>query len=378
MRASRYRTTHGVILAIACLGVPTAAQAQPFPAGEERTLLAILPVDNMTGRTLDGAPIAAAWRAALTARGVPLLDEPRLSALMDAHRVRYTGGLAPDLAVAFRDEAAVTEVLVTSIERWDDTGSPTLTLTSRLVSTEARPRIRWVDGGGVSGEDHPGFLDLGVVTDPSVILDRTIDKLADSLAASLSRATVKRPGPQRRFRPRQEFRHPEGLSRTAPVRIAVLPFTNRCPRRHAGDLVALHFVHRLAMRDDVDVVEPGVVRDILLRARLIPEGGIAFSQGALLKELLGADLVLTGDVLDYIDSVGQDQVPVVDFMTQLLDSGRRSVAWSSFHHNTGADHVWFFDRGRIRTAGALGSAMAQATVERMLREPRSPTGERAP
>jgi hypothetical protein len=131
------------------------------------------------------------------------------------------------------------------------------------------------------------------------------------------------------------------------------------------------------VRDDVDVVEPGVVRDILLRTRLIPEGGIPFSKAELLKELLGADLVLTGDVLDYIDSAGVSQDPVVDFMTQLLDSGRHSVVWSSFHHNTGADRVWFFDTGRIRTAGALASAMTNATVERMLREPRASNGPQA-
>ncbi len=378
MRAIPFRKTPSAILAVALLGVCTMGQAQPPPAPDRRTLIAILPVDNMTGRLLLGTPVEAAWRAALTARSVPLLDEPRLRALMDAHRVRSTGGLSPELAAAFRDEVDVSGVLVTSVGRWDESESPALALTSRLVSTEARPRILWMGGGGTSGEDHPGFLDLGVVTDPGVILDRTVGKLADALAASLSGAAYNRPGPRRRFRPRQEFRHPEGLSPNAPVRIAVLPFTNRSPRRHAGDLVALHFVHQLAGRDGVEVVEPGVVRDILLRTRLIPEGGIAFNQGQLLKELLGADLVLTGDVLDYIDAVGENQVPVVDFMTQLLDSGRRSVVWSSFHHNTGADRVWFFNQGRIRTAGALGSAMAQATVERMLRDQFSPGGSRAP
>ncbi len=148
----------------------------------------------------------------------------------------------------------------------------------------------------------------------------------------------------------------------------MLPFTNRTPRRNAGELVALHFVRQLAGREEFDVAEPGVVRDVLLRMRLIPEGGIPFSQAELLKELLGADLVLSGDVLDYIDALSADQAPVVDFMTQLLDAGRRSVVWSSFNHNTGADRVWFFNEGRLRTAGALGSAMAQATVDRMLRE----------
>jgi hypothetical protein len=365
------------ILAAGLLCACTAGWAQPSPAGDRPTLIAILPVENLTGQGLSGAPVAETWRAALAARGVPLLDDSALRALMDAHRVRFTGGLAADLAAAFRDEAAVTGVLVTSVERWENTETPSLALNSRLVSTEAQPRILWANGGGASGDDHPGFLDLGVVTDPEVLLDRTIGKLADSLTASLSGAAAKTRNPQRRFRPRQEFRHPDGVVPKAPVRIAVLPFTNRSPRRHAGDLVALHFVHQLAVRDDVDVVEPGVVRDILLRTRLIPEGGIPFSKAELLKELLGADLVLTGDVLDYIDSAGVSQDPVVDFMTQLLDSGRHSVVWSSFHHNTGADRVWFFDTGRIRTAGALTSAMTKATVERMLREPHASNGPQA-
>jgi hypothetical protein len=349
-------------------GVFAAGWAQEPPAAERPPLVAILPLDNMTGRTLDPSPIAAAWSQALTARGVPLLDPESTRRVMDAHRVRDTSGLAPDVAAAFRDEAGVTGVLVISVERWDDTETPVLALTARLVSTDALPRIVWADSAGATGIDRPGFLDLGVVTDPSIVLERTVSKLAESMSASLSGSRSKERGSERRFKPRKEFRTPDGLTRTTPVRIAVLPFTNRTPRRRAGDLVTLHFVHQFAVRDDVEVVEPGVVRDILLRMRIIPAGGVAFGQAELLKELLGTEFVLTGDVLDYIDSVGQDQAPVVDFMTQLLDAGRRTIVWSSFSHNTGADRVWFFDEGRIRTAGALGSAMAQATVQRMMQK----------
>ncbi len=356
------------IVAVILFCVFTAGRAQEPPAESPRSLIAILPVESLTGRPFDGTPIEDALRAALIARGVSLLEPEGVRALMDAHRVRYTGGVAPDLAAFFRDETAVTGLLVTSVERWDLSETPALALTTRLVSTNALPRILWMDSHGATGEDRPGFLDLGIVTDPWVILERTASKLADSLAASLSGAPGKKARAQKRFRPRKEALHPDGLPASSPVRIAVLPFTNRTPRRHAGELVALHFVRQLAGREEFDVAEPGVVRDVLLRMRLIPEGGIPFSEVELLKELLGADLVLSGDVLDYIDTLSPDQVPVVDFMTQLLDAGRRRVVWSSFNHNTGADRVWFFDEGRLRTAGALGSAMAQATVDRMLRE----------
>jgi hypothetical protein len=356
------------ILALGLCGAFTMGWAQQPPRADRPMLIALLPIDNMTGRTLDSAPIESALRDALAARGLPLLDPVKLRAIMDEHRVRDTSGLAADVAAAFRDEASVTGVLVTSVERWNDTETPALALTLRLVSTDEKPRILWMDDAGATGTDHPGFLDLGVVTDPAIVLNRTAAKLAASLSAAVSGAAAKPPRPERRFRPRKEYRTREGLLATVPVRLAVLPFTNRSPRRHAGDLVALHFVQQFAIRDEVEVVEPGVVRDILLRMHIIPAGGVPYSQAELLKELLDADLVLTGDVLDYIDALGEDQAPVVDFMIQLLDAGHRKVVWSSFSHSTGADRVWFFDDGHIRTAGALGSAMAQATVQRMLQK----------
>jgi hypothetical protein len=99
---------------------------------------------------------------------------------------------------------------------------------------------------------------------------------------------------------------------------------------------------------------------------VIPEGGIPYAQAELLRETLGADLVLMGEVLDYSDADVDGPPPIVDFTVQALDAAHRRVAWSAFSHSTGTDGVWFFERGRLRTAHALAAAMARSAVEALL------------
>jgi len=328
------------VSAVLPLGAPLLALAAL--AGPLR--VAVLPVENLTGRVLDGAPIERAWRGALAASGMEVLDDPTRGALMDRHRVRYVGGVSPDLATAFREEAQVQAVMITSVERW----------------------IVWVGGLGATGEDHPGFLGLGVVDDPKVLLARVVADLAASVKGAVSGGASRTPSGERRFRPKLAFASVVAGEEGGSLRVAVLPFTNRTDRRRGGDLVAAHFVAALAGRPGIRVVEPGIVREVLLKLRVIPEGGIPYAQAELLRETLGADLVLMGEVLDYSDADVDGPPPIVDFTVQALDAAHRRVAWSAFSHSTGTDGVWFFERGRLRTAHALAAAMARSAVEALL------------
>jgi TolB-like protein len=337
------------------------------PAQETAARIAVLPIENMSGQSVDGRAVEEGLRAALGARGLGVVDPEVLGASMARHRIRYTGGLDPAFAAALAAETGATAALVTSLERFSDSGQPVVSLTLRLVSTTPELRILWIDDAGVTGIDRPGALDLGIVQDSAELLSMTLGRLVDRLASSVGGKPPTPERAQRRFDPRKEYgATAEALARPA-VRVVVLPFTNRSNRRRAGDLVALHFVRRLAERPDFVVVEPGLVRQVLLSTRIIPEGGIAFAQADLLKGILGADLVVTGEVLDYVDVDGSDSVPIVDFSVQLLDTSLRRVVWSSYSHNTGTDRVWFFEQGRIRTANVLASQMSMAAVDRMLR-----------
>lgn len=350
------RTAARILASAAILAIAGAA-----PAAGAEGRVALLPVTNLTGRTLDAAPIEAALRSACAARGAALLPPADLRAFMDRHRVRWTGGIDRELGAALRDEEGVDAVVVVAVERWAATDPPEIGWSARLVSTDHDLRILAVADAGSNGEDHPGFLRLSVVHDPAVLLARAAAATAESLFGDGARDGRA----ERRFRPRMVFSAiADGTSRPIP-RIAVLPFTNRTGRRNAGELVALHLVNRLADRGDVEVVEPGLVRTVLLKLRLIPAGGISYAQSDVLRETLGADYLVNGDVLDYADGVGEGAPPTVDFTVQLLDTAARRVVWSSFSHNTGTDRVWFFDRGHLRSAAALGSAMAEAAADLM-------------
>jgi hypothetical protein len=337
------------------------------PAQDAAIRIAVFPVENLTGHAIDAHLFEEGLRSALAARGLAVVDAGEVAASMARHRVRYTGGLEPVFAEALAAETGATAALVTSIERFSDSAAPAVALTLRLVSTAPDLRILWIDDSGRTGLDRPGFLDLGVVEDPAELVSTTLGRLADRLDASLRGSPPKTGSARHRFRPRKEYGASAQSLAKPGVRVVVLPFTNRSDRRQAGDLVALHFVRRLAERPEFIVVEPGLVRQVLLSTRTIPEGGIAYAQADLLKGILGADLVVTGEVLDYYEPDGPDGVPVVDFSVQLLDTSLRRVVWSSYSHNTGSDHVWFFEQGRIRTANVLASQMSMAAVDRMLR-----------
>jgi len=86
--------------------------------------------------------------------------------------------------------------------------------------------------------------------------------------------------------------------------VAVVPFMNIGTRKNAGSLMDLHFVDRLAQAVNVRVVEPGVVREEMLRLRIIMQDGLSDPQAGLLFSVLESDLLLSGLVAEYQDFEG--------------------------------------------------------------------------
>jgi len=113
------------------------------------------------------------------------------------------------------------------------------------------------------------------------------------------------------------------------------------------------------------VIEPGLVRQQLLRSRIIMHSGISLADADLIAHELNVDLILNGKVIDYQDYRGYSGVPKVDFSAQLIERQSREVVWSVKSHHQGDDGVFFFDWGRVNTAYAMASQMVQLAVEEM-------------
>jgi hypothetical protein len=119
------------------------------------------------------------------------------------------------------------------------------------------------------------------------------------------------------------------------------------------------------------VIEPGVIREEMLRLRIIMQGGLSDPQAGLLFSRLESDFLLSGLVAEYQDyEGGTGGQAKVTFSVQVFDMKSRRVVWSSRSYNRGDDGVFFFDVGEVKTAAAIASEMAWAVIERMISEKR--------
>jgi hypothetical protein len=352
-----------------CAAVPykVSPQAAGMPPAGMKSLIAVMPMENLTGMAIPVQEVRKSLIDAMKRQGVNLLPEDALEGFLDRHRIRYIGGLNQKLGEALREETGTNAVLFASLELFDETVPPKTALVARLVSTHKKVDILWMDGVGMAGNDAPGFLLLGLVEDPRVLWDRARDRLVNSLTEYLSGKELQDARKvEKKFLPKSFF----GLLPKPPVgkemfSVAVLPFRNESTRRNAGEILALHFLRELSGTGNIEVIDPGEVRQVLLRSRTIMESGLSLPQADILHAELDVDLVLTGIVMEYQDYIGGWGNPKVEFSTRIFDMKTRQIVWTSFSYNEGSDGVFFFDVGKVNTAYGMASKMVRSVVERM-------------
>jgi hypothetical protein len=110
--------------------------------------------------------------------------------------------------------------------------------------------------------------------------------------------------------------------------------------------------------------------------RIILDQGVSLVNADSIAGLLNADLILSGEVTDYEDYQGVWGKPKVSFSAQLVEKKSREVVWSSNSYNEGDESVFFFDLGRVNTASAMVSQMAQLIGRMILQDNRKVQGAR--
>jgi TolB-like protein len=360
-------------------------------------LIAVLPVENLSGGRAPIKMIAELVRSRFSERGMRILDDEILEAFMKRYRVRNTSGLNALVSKAIEEETGAEAFLITSLETYKDSDPPLVALFARLISSGEQPEILWMDSIGLSGIGYPGLLGLGLQGDPEILLEEAIQCLGDSLEVSLRKAGEAAPMPssdlyyqcnsraevvslsperegKRRHRPRTFFHSPELLAGKK-YRVALIPFLNLSDRNNAGNIVSLHFIDQLIHIESFSIVDPGLVREQLLKYRIIMEAGPSLANVDIISSeiSLEVDLVFSGTVFDYQDAFG---TPKVEFSVKVLDAASRRTVWSSRSQNTGAEGVFFFDVGREFTAHHLASEMAWGTLEALEREAHALYGQR--
>ena len=347
-------------------GCAAGRQAALAPAGQwKEASIAVLPIENLSASPAPIRDIENSLRASLSSRGVKLLSEAALEDFMARHRMRYTGGIDGPLSAAIMKETGVRAVLITALELYSPYGSPKVALISRLVQTGEDPKILWTDSVGMAGDEHPGFLETGLIMDPKALTDKAIGRLTGSLTGFMAGEVVKKvPDGKRRFRPKF-FYKAEELTPGRKYKVAVAPFFNKSEHKYAGEIVMLHFIEQMFGTDGIEIIEPGVLRDDLLSLRVVMEEGLTLDTANIVLDTTRADLLLMGSVLDYQDYQGVFGTPRVDFTVQLVEKKSLQLVWSSKSYGHGDDGVFFFNLGRINTASKTASQMVDNVVKMM-------------
>jgi len=342
----------------------TGAVDDPRIGGVEKLKIAVFPVFNLSGSPAPLTTISWLLTEELKDADATFIAGADLDRVITKYRIRYLGGLDGSTAQAMRDEAGADGVLIPSLELYSETIPPKIALTVRLVSTKDPMEILWIDGIGIAGDDAPGLLAYRLVKDPQILTKRAVRHLALSLMDFLS-GQLK---PIDSRTPKEKF-GPELIYRTAVLAadktqtVAVVPFFNPSARSFAGEILALHFVRELWAHENLQVIEPGVLRDQLLKSRIIMDSGISLAQADLIAHYLHVDFILNGKVIDYQDYRGYNGTAKVDFSAQLFDSASREVVWSVKSYHAGDEGIFFFDWGRVNTAYALAADMVQLAVK---------------
>lgn len=346
--------------------------------------ITVLPVENLSASNAPLEDIGNSINLGLAKSGFRMVSKNTLEQFRIKHRVRYTGGMSSALSEALLKELGSDAVLITSLEAYHEAEPPQISLIARLVSCGPQPEIIWIDSVGLSGDESPGLLDLKLIRSPRELLRKAVGILTDSLTASFDQETQggeisfpsipdswKATGPgtmtspvyrmNRKYLPYDYFRSPI-IDPGRDYSIAVLPMLDLAGRKNSGVIAQLHYVRELFNSTDFKVIEPGLVRDDLLRIRAIMPQGPSLAETDLItgKELLEVDLVLSGKVFDYQNASNN---PKVDISVQVIEKNSRQVVFGARIFNTGLDRVFFYNFGREYTAHNLLKEMSRITVQ---------------
>lgn len=391
--------------------------------------VAVFSIENLSGTPAPLMELNAELNVVLKRAGVRIIEPARVDSFIENHRVRYLGGIDEKIAAALDEETGADAVLISTLELYNEVSPPKFSMICRLVSLKGVPEIIWMDSVGIAGDDAPGILGLGLIDDLAVLRTKGFKSIGTSLKDYIDEPPVRKKRvsakAKREERPftlmdlikgiRSEKRlltdplysrarawylkkPPETpytveemieeikdngglfLSLYNPLlwyssqdtlvdkerTIALLPFLDRSTRKHAAELQVLHLAKQLVVDGNFRVLELGVIRDRMLNMHVIMRDGISIPGIDLITISLGVDLLLSGVIFDYLDTIGYGSYPKIDFSIQMFDRDTKKILWSSHSHNQGDDAVYFFEYGRIATAGALADRMCRALVLKLV------------
>ena len=197
MRSSINYSNKAVVILVAalfllagCASARTGAVSELPGRSGNPLIIAVMPVENLSGKSVPLKDVRQMMSGVVKLQGLSILDPAVLDAFLAKHRIRYVGGIDSPTAQALQRETGANAVLITTVELFPSDPAQSaglkISLFCRLVSTDEKPVILWMESVGLSGDESPGILGLGVIREPRELLQKAAKALSDSLYASRS------------------------------------------------------------------------------------------------------------------------------------------------------------------------------------------------
>lgn len=362
----RQRRSGAMLAAVLVMGVATSALAQ------QRTRVALLPLENISGNVQSVAIVMPLLQRALRERGYDLVADDRLEPFLFSQQVRPTSLPTRGQLERMRTNLGADLALVGAVGLYNDSpDNPQWGLSARIVST-ADAALAWADSAGMTGEEFTVALGLGAIRSG----ERLAGKVVDALLRSVPRAgepfvapAPHWPGVLERLPVPQAilgFAIPFGfnaayrsatLESEPPRRVAVLPFENRSERKGAARIVGDVFTTGLFRIGRFEVIEPGVVNEALLAIGSTPYGTVDTETLDGLRRRIGADAVIVGTVYNYSEGIkkGATTSPELEMDARMVETTTGRILWSAAHGRKGDDYEIFLEFGKARSAVALAA-----------------------
>ena len=296
------------------LSVPATAQTPGSGEAAASSDVVVLPFANYSGR--------------YEALGLRVMSHEELRPVLRAHRVRVVGQIGQTGMEVIASETGARLAIVGSIDIYEPDRSFEILISARLVDLETGGVLTAVSVGKTVQETERVF-GRGRAEAIEAVIVPVVEEFMARIGPSLSGE-----------RPSHRQNRPCGL-------IALVPLDDYSERRHGAEVVLNLMISELVARE-WDVIEPGILHEILLDEQLTARGGITDEVLEMVREQLGVCFVVTGELEFFtITPSGIDvSVPRLGYGLRLIDARSGRLLASIDLDRDGSDGETLFAHGR--------------------------------
>lgn len=351
-----------------------AAGAVNETRAQETKTLALIPFENVSGSVESTRMVMPLIEQGLRRKGYEIVGLEKIEDFLLRNRVRNSGMMSRGQLDALRKEFGVELVLLGSVDLFSESGAASQwCLSARVVST-ADGKILWAESTGRTGDDFTGILALGTVTSGTVLAEKVVRILMESLPRQGGAFNMPQDRPGRRFDwvrasnciaslilcatgsnfhwflPKANYRSAR-LDDASRWRVAVAIFENASERRGAGRIMTDVVTTALFDRGRFEVIDPGELNEKLILLGRTPYGGLDHETLRDLKQRTGLQGVFIGTVYRYNEGLKQEAFtsPEIALDMTMLDAETGNILWFAAADRTGDDTRIALEFGTIRS-----------------------------